>query len=273
MSTGFGRGFHAPAGKPVDSLAYERWTGRWSRMFVPMVIAAAQIARGDRVLDVSTGTGEAAIVALKAVGASGLVIGVDIAPAMLTSARERLNDAAFQPVAADGQALPFKDASFDAVVCQLGLQFFPDPARGLTEFRRVLRPGASASICVISTPDKAPMWGILAEELGRRLPAHRPVLGLSFALAHRSRLHALFVSAGFRDIVIERVERHDAVEGLEDYWEPIERGVGSIPQVYLTLSEADRRAVRDEVNGRLARFEVDGKLVLSLEMLIGTGQA
>src|SRR6266705_3060864 len=106
MSTSFGRGFHAPAGKPVDSLAYERWTGRWSRMFVPMVIAAAQIARGDRVLDVSTGTGEAAIVALDAVGASGLVIGADIAPAMLTSARERLSDAAFQPVAADGQALP-----------------------------------------------------------------------------------------------------------------------------------------------------------------------
>ena len=55
MSASFGRGFHAPAGKPVDSLAYERWTGRWSRMFVPMVIAAAEVAPGDRVLDVSTG--------------------------------------------------------------------------------------------------------------------------------------------------------------------------------------------------------------------------
>ncbi len=273
MGASLGPGFHAAAGKPVDRLAYDRWTGRWSRMFVPMVVAAAQVAPGDRILDVSTGTGEAALFALQAIGASGVVIGVDIAPAMLTCARERLTDPSFWPVAADGQLLPFKDASFDAVVCQLGLQFFPDPARGLAEFRRVLRPGASVGVCVISTPDKAPLWGILAEELGRRLPAQRPVLNLSFALADQSRLHDLFAGAGFRNIVIERVERRDAVENFDAYWEPIESGVGSIPQIYLTLSEADRRRVREEVKRRLSRFEVDGRLVLSVEMLIGSGHA
>jgi ubiquinone/menaquinone biosynthesis C-methylase UbiE len=51
---------------------------------------------------------------------------------------------------ADGQALPFADATFDAVLCQLGLMFFPDPARGLAEFRRVLRPRRRAAVCVIS---------------------------------------------------------------------------------------------------------------------------
>jgi ubiquinone/menaquinone biosynthesis C-methylase UbiE len=273
MSSSLGRGFHAPAGKPVDSLAYERWTGRWSRLFVPMVIEAAQVAPGDQVLDVSTGTGEAALVALQAVGASGSVIGVDISPEMLTSARERLTDPSFWPVAADGQALPFKDASFDALLCVLGLQFFPDPARGLVEFRRVLRPRARAAVCVISTSDRAPMWGILADELGRRLPTQRSVLNLSFSLADQSHLSALFVSAGFRDIAIERVVRQDAVASFDAYWEPIEGGVGSIPQVYLTLSEADRRQVREEVKARLSRFEEDGKLVLSVEMLIGRGQA
>lgn len=273
MSTNLGPGFHAPAGKPVDSLAYDRWTGRWSRMFVPMVVAAAEVGPGDRVLDVSTGTGEAALAALQIIGTSGVVIGADIAPAMLTSARNRLNDPSFWPVAADGEALPFKDASFDAVVCQLGLQFFPDPARGLTEFRRVLCPGASVGVCVISTPDKAPMWGILAKELERRLPAQRPVLNLSFSLADQRRLHFLFASAGFRDIVIERVERHDVVESFDTYWEPIEGGVGSIPQVYHTLPEADRWAVRQEVKAQLSRFEIDGKLVMSVEMLLARGRA
>jgi SAM-dependent methyltransferase len=273
MSTNLAPGFHVAVGTPVDALAYDRWTGRWSRMFVPMVIEAAQVASGDRILDVSTGTGEAALVALQAVGASGLVVGVDIAPAMLTGARERLGNSSFWPIAADGQALPFKDASFDAVVCQLGLQFFPDPARGLREFRRVLHPGAIAGVCVIATADKAPMWGILAEELGRRLPAQRPVLNLSFSLADQSRLHAFFASAGFRDIAIERVERQDTVESFEAYWEAIEGGVGSIPQIYLTLSEADRRAVREEVKRRLSRYEVNGRLMLSVEMLIGRGRA
>src|ERR1700730_5141379 len=121
MSTNLGPGFHSPAGRAVDRMAYDRWVGRWSRLFVPMVMAAAGVASGQRVLDISTGTGEAALFALHIVGASGLLIGADIAPMMLESARERLNDPLFHPVAADGQALPFKDGSFDAVVCQLGL--------------------------------------------------------------------------------------------------------------------------------------------------------
>ena len=110
-------------------------------------------------LDVSTGTGEAALKALPIVGASGFVVGADISPAMLDGARVRLNEPLFWPVAADGQGLPFRNASFDCVICQLGLQFFANPALGLAEFRRVLRSGGSVAVCVISTPDKAPMWG------------------------------------------------------------------------------------------------------------------
>ena len=124
-------------------------------------------------LDVSTGTGEAALMALRTVGASGFVVGADISPAMLDGARVRLNEPLFWPVAADGQGLPFRNASFDCVICQLGLQFFANPALGLAEFRRVLRSGGSVAVCVISTPDKAPMWGILADAISRFLPGLR----------------------------------------------------------------------------------------------------
>ena len=91
MSTPFGAGFHAQPGKAVDALAYDRWTGRWSRLFIPDVLAAAVVKPGCRVLDVSTGTGEAAGMALPLVGVEGLVVGADISPAMLTSARMRLS--------------------------------------------------------------------------------------------------------------------------------------------------------------------------------------
>jgi ubiquinone/menaquinone biosynthesis C-methylase UbiE len=178
----FGSGLHAAAGRPVDASAYEQYLGRWSRLFVPAVLAAAEVASGDRVLDVATGPGEAALIALSTVTPAGRVIGADISPAMLTAARARLGAGAFQPVAMDGQALAFRDGSFDAVVCQLGLQFFPDPARGLTEFRRVLQAGGCTAVCVISTPDRAPMWGVLAEVLSRHLPEQRETLHLTFAL-------------------------------------------------------------------------------------------
>lgn len=272
MSTGFGTGFHATPTGSVDASAYERFTGRWSRLFIPSVLA--DIAPGSRVLDVSTGTGEAALMALPIVGASGFVVGADISPQMLRVARDRLRAPLFWPVAADGQALPFQDASFDSVVCQLGLQFFPDPARGLKEFRRVLRGNGNLVICVISTPDRAPMWGILADAISRYVPdALRRTLYLSFSLADPARLESLLAGAGFRDIRIAREEREGVTENLDEYWEPIEAGIGSIPQSYLALSETDRRTVRDEVKSRLSQFESNGKLLMSLETLIARARA
>jgi len=273
MTTDFAPGLHIAAGRAADVDAYDRWTGRWSRLFVPSVLAAAEVGPGQCVLDVSTGTGEAALMALPMVGASGAVVGVDIAPAMLESARSRLNSPGFLPVAADGQALPFRDGSFDAVFCQLGLMFFPDPARGLAEFRRVLRRGRRAAVCVISTPDRAPMWSILAEALSGAIPKRRDMLHLSFALADLKRLESLFANAGFGEVVVQRSQREDTIESFDAYWEPIEAGMGSMPQVYLALQEAERRRIRDEVRARLAPFESGGRLRMSVEMLIGVGRA
>jgi ubiquinone/menaquinone biosynthesis C-methylase UbiE len=200
MRAEFAPGLHVPAEGGVDSSAYDQWVGRWSRLFVPALLAAGDLRSGSRVLDVSTGTGEASLAIIPRIAPSGLLVGADIAPAMLQAARRRLTKSAFLPVAADGQALPFAGASFDRVVCQLGLQFFPDPGRGLMEFRRVLRNGGRVGICVISTPDRAPMWGILAEVLGRAMPAQRDVAQLSFALADPRQLEHLLTGAGFRDV-------------------------------------------------------------------------
>jgi ubiquinone/menaquinone biosynthesis C-methylase UbiE len=237
------------------------------------VLAAAEVTSGDRVLDVATGPGEAALSALSMVTPAGRVIGADISPAMLTAARARLSPGAFQPVAMDGQALAFRDSSFDAVVCQLGLQFFPDPARGLTEFRRVLHAGRCTAVCVISTPDRAPMWGVLAEALSHQLPEQRDTLHLTFALADTERLAHLLQMAGFRDVRVQRETRQGTIASFDDYWPPIEAGTGQLPQAYLALPASRRQAVREEVEARLAAFKTDGRLVMNVEMLIRAGRA
>ena len=78
----------------------------------------------------------------------------DLSPAMVERARRRLGHAKNASVVAeDGQALSFSDESFDAVVCSLGLMFFPDPRRGLAEFHRVLRPGGRAAVSVNTVPE------------------------------------------------------------------------------------------------------------------------
>jgi len=72
---------------------------------------------------------------------------------------------------------------------------------------------------------------------------------------------------------VKRVEQENSTGDFDKYWEPIEAGTGSIPQIYLSLGEADRRAVREEVETQLSRFASNGKLVMSVEMLIGSGSA
>jgi ubiquinone/menaquinone biosynthesis C-methylase UbiE len=273
MNVDFGPGLHAATNGRVDRLAYERYIGRWSRLFVPAVLGAAEVTSGHRMLDVATGPGEVASMALPAVGPSGLVVGTDLSLPMLDAANARCAGHRFWSVAADGQCLPFAARIFDSVVCQLGLMFFRDPARGLEEFRRVLRPGRRAAACVISSPERAPMWGALAATLSRYLPEHRDTLHLSFALSDAGHLERLFATGGFRQIRVTR-ETHDTpFESFEDYWAPVEEAVGSMPQAYRALPEADRRAVREEVRERLAEFECNGRLEMSVEMLIGAGCA
>ena len=116
---------------------------------MPFLLRAAGVVPGMRVLDIATGTGLSAEAALAAVGPAGHVTAADVSAAMVAKARERLADAPNVSVSVeDGQALPFSDQSFDAVLCNLGLKFFPDPVRGLSEFRRVLRPGGRAAVSV-----------------------------------------------------------------------------------------------------------------------------
>jgi len=111
-----------------------------------------------------------------------------------------------------------------------------------------------------------------SRRVGVYLPEQRDVFQLSFALADPERLETLFAGAGFRDIQVAREIRSGTVDSIADYWSPIETGVGSMPQAYVALSEADRHAVRTEVTARLAQFESNGRLSISAEMLVARGR-
>ena len=117
------------------------------------------------------------------------------------------------------------------------------------------------------------MWGVLADTLSRYLPDQREALHLSFALADTGRLERLLRTAGFRDVRVEREVRQGIIETFDDYWDSIEAGIGLMPQAYLALPEPSRRAVREEVQARLSGFKSNGRLVMSVEMLIAAGRA
>lgn len=117
------------------------------------------------------------------------------------------------------------------------------------------------------------MWGFLAKALSRHRPAQREALHLSFSLADAQRLESLIGAAGFREIRVIREVRDGVVDSFDEYWAAIEAGTGQLPLIYAALPEPQRQAVRDEVHGALARFESNGRLEMSVEMLIGSGLA
>ena len=117
------------------------------------------------------------------------------------------------------------------------------------------------------------MWGPLACALGRQLPAQGNAFQLSFSLGDAGRLEQMFVAAGFRDVRVERETRDGIIGSFEEFWNAIEAGTGQMPLAYLTLSEAQREAVREEVSAALLPFMSKGRLEMSIEMLIGSGRA
>ena len=100
--------------------------------------------QGDRALDVGCGPGTLTAVLVERLGADH-VSAVDPSPSFVPAVRERLPDVDVQEAAAED--LPFADASFDVAVAQLVVPFMADPVRGLSEMRRVVRPGGTVAAC------------------------------------------------------------------------------------------------------------------------------
>ncbi len=129
--------------------------------WAPILLDAARVDAGDRLLDVACGTGIVARTACDRVGPSGSVTGVDLNPAMLTVAAR--TGAAVTWRTGDADALPFDDEQFDVTVCQMAMMFFPDRRGALREMRRVTRRGGTVAVLVPASLDDQPAYGRFVE--------------------------------------------------------------------------------------------------------------
>jgi ubiquinone/menaquinone biosynthesis C-methylase UbiE len=162
----------------------------------------AQIRSGDRVLDVGCGTGVVARECARRVGGAGSVVGLDMSEEMLTVARRTAPDIPF--VRGDATAIPFDQASFDRVLCQFALMFFPDRTRSVAEMWRVTALGGRLAVSVSGRLEDSPVNMVLAELIRQHVgDAGYHAVGSIYALGDPADIEATFASAGIDDISVE----------------------------------------------------------------------
>ncbi|MFQ5940256.1 MAG: class I SAM-dependent methyltransferase [Nitrososphaerales archaeon] len=136
---------------------------------------AAKLREGDRVLDIATGTGIVAIEALKKIGESGKVVGIDISSGALKIAKKELNNSHnVELLQMDAEDLKFPDQSFDVALSQFALFFFPDTQKALAEIKRVLVKNGRVAVSVHGSEENVPYFTSISSSILHHIPDIRP---------------------------------------------------------------------------------------------------
>jgi ubiquinone/menaquinone biosynthesis C-methylase UbiE len=188
---------------------YERWlVGPLFRPWAELTVEALGLSAGDAVLDVACGTGIAARVAQQQLGEHSRIVGIDLSPAMLEVARTVAPQIDWREGSAG--ALPLRDAErFGVVICQQGLQFFPDKPAAAAQMRRALAAGGRLAVSTWRPDDETPLPRALRRVAERHLG---PITDQRYGFGDAARLEQLLRDAGFVDL---RVREHSCTVRLD----------------------------------------------------------
>lgn len=264
-----------------DWLASTDHTEMVSKGFGAAAMDRLALQAGQLVLDIGCGSGSTTVALAGRVGSGGEAVGVDIAPAMVTAARDEaaaagVTNATF--LACDAQVEPLGDASFDAAFSRFGVMFFADPSTAFVNIRRALRPGGVfAFACwenIFANEWMFVPGSAVVAVTGALPPMPGPDEPGPFAFADPARIDSLLTGAGFTQIEI--TSRADTVVLPEAELESLvslTRRVGPVREA-LRTADADTAvriegAVRDALLDRLE----DGVVRLSAAAHIVSAQA
>jgi ubiquinone/menaquinone biosynthesis C-methylase UbiE len=249
----------------------------YERHFVPAIgeplahelIKLAALRPDERVLDVACGTGVVTRLAAERVG-GGEVAGLDANPGMLAVARSVGDGTAIEWHEASAEALPLGDATFDVVLCQMGLQFFPDRRGALREMRRVLTSGGRV---VLNVPGPMPPpFAVLEQALRRRIgPLAAGFIATVFSLHDPDEVGRLLEGAGFTDVQAHTERRTLRLPPPEDFlWQYVYST--PLADAANALDEDRRAEFQQEVGAGWKPFVDDGALVLEVGVTSATGR-
>lgn len=251
-------------------------------MFGPItqaLIKDAEIVEGDVVLDVAGGAGEPSLTIAETVSPTGSVICTDVTAEMVAAAqseaeRHGVTNIAFRQCPAD--SLPFENNSFDAVVCRLGVMFFPDPLAGLREMLRITKREGVLSLAVWDKGELNPFSYLITDVLARHFGAATaadPNAPGAFRFAEHGSLARLLAEAGAVD-VSERLLKFQiaAPISLEQFWELRSETSGTLREKLAALSPVQAELVAQEAQEAVRRYFSNNQMSIPAQMIIVTGR-
>ncbi|MGH9177713.1 MAG: class I SAM-dependent methyltransferase [Acidimicrobiales bacterium] len=260
--------------------AWHRWGPTlevWLGEATERMLDAAGVTAGSRVLDVAAGAGGQTLAAARRVGPSGSVVATDISPTILTYAAKTAAEAGLtniETVEADGEDLDTLPAgTFDAVICRVGLIYFPDQQRALAGMRRALHDGGRIAAVVYSTPDRNEFFSVPVSIIRDRaqLPPPEPGLPGPFSLGGPGVLQAALTTAGFSQVTVETVPAALRLPSAAECVGFEREAFGALHQMLAGVAEHERPAVWDDIETAMARFETLDGFAGPCELLIGSG--
>ena len=260
-----------------DGAAWRRWNptlDRWYGVATRQMLDLARIQPGQRVLDIAAGAGEPAVSAAERVGPGGYVLATDISEGIIELALQVARERGLKQIEAramDGEKLDLPEASFDAVLCRLGLMYMPHPVTALREWRRALRPGGRVAVVVFSTPDRN-IWGAIPASIIRRraqLPPPVPGQPGPFSLGAPGVLEDVFRQAGFANPEVRTVPVPHGAASSAEYVRVTREAFGGFNAMMAHLPPQERESVWNEVEDSMRSFESPVGFEVPGECLVG----
>ena len=232
------------------------------------LVDAIEPQPGHRVLELGAGPGDTGFLAAELIQPGGTLISSDVVEEMLEQARARAAELGIANVefrTIDAEWIDLPAAGLDGVLARWAYMLLADPATGLGETRRVLRPGGRVALAAWAGPEENPWTSAPTPELVAMGAIDEPDLDAPnmFALRDPQRIRELLEGAGFTDIAIEQIPVILRYPSLDDWWDTQLDISTSLARSVGALTPAQRDDLRDVVDARLAQYvAADGAVVL-----------
>lgn len=246
--------------------AYDAFMGKYAVLLAPLMADVADVAAGQRALDVGCGTGALTGELVRRLGADH-VAGCDPAASQLEACRVRYPDVDLRD--APAEQLPWSDATFDVALAQLVMHFTTDAERAAAEMRRVVALGGRVAVCVWDFEGGMQMLRAFWDAAVTVDPRSPDEL-LTMRFGRAGELTELLSGSGLTDVHEDELAVSRRYDHFEELWSTLLLGVGPAGSHLVALPEEQQDRLRMAYLERLGTPEGSFTLGSVARVAVGT---